>query len=95
MSAAGHIGVKLESVVGAIRDRLDIARFLFEFISEGKSFASSTASARRWNQVEKKARNGGGKKKIKIKNNFEIGSKRILNFTIACATASFTQVVVA
>lgn len=76
-------------------DTLDIARFLFEFISEGKSFASSTASARRWNQVEKKARNGGGKKKIKIKNNFEIGSKRILNFTIACATVSFTQVVVA
>lgn len=48
-----------------------------------------------WNQVEKKARNGGKKKQIKIKNNFEIGSKRILNFTIACATASFTQVVVA
>lgn len=37
----------------------------------------------------------GKKKEIKIKNNFEIGSKRILNFTIACATASFTQVVVA
>lgn len=68
MSAAGHIGVKLESVVGAIRDRLDIARFLSEFISEGKSFASSTTSARRGT----KKRRGTEREE---KNNFETNFK--------------------
>lgn len=92
MSAAGHIGVKLESVVGAIRDRLDIARFLFEFISEGKSFVVVDSLCSTLEPSRKKDEEGK-KKEIKIKNNFEIGSKRILNFTIECATVS--QVVVA
>lgn len=68
MSAAGHIGVKLESVVGAIRDRLDIARFLSEFISEGKSFASSTTSARRGTKKRRGTERGE-------KNNFETNFK--------------------
>lgn len=63
MSAAGHIGVKLESVVGAIRDRLDIARFLSEF-----SFASSTTSARRGTKKRRGTERGE-------KNNFETNFK--------------------
>lgn len=65
---------------GAIRDRLDIARFLSEFISEGKSFASSLRSTVEPSR-EKERRKGEKKKK-------KIISKRILNFTIACATVS-------
>lgn len=38
VSAAGHIGVKLESVVGAIRDRLDIRSIPLRIHIRGEKF---------------------------------------------------------
>lgn len=55
---------------GAIRDRLDIARFLSEFISEGKSFVDSLRST--VEPSREKERRG---EKEKEKNNFETNFK--------------------